>query len=337
MNRPNRRYLLCLALCAIVWLPLHVFTHLLDAWDVAVAEDYLKGSSRVVYFGDSVLDATDACEQEKTPIFEHVGNLLGEKVLALRAGGLSAIVYRKMAKFLARFPRTRVVVIPINMRSFSAEWFPRPFRQYPERQAVFDILSGSIDVGELYHVLYSHDDAATEAAVRETFIYDDVISLGTIASVEQQLRTIKPIGCNQDYEGQDEVIGLRYRYNYGNLIEPDHPMLHFMQETADILRRSSIEPLFYITPINMDEIKRIGGRALTQRVASNIDVIGKVADRNAWQFIDLSGAVRHEDFIDLMYAGEHVNWKGRRIIAAQVAQKVRAVLTGSDGASTSPN
>src|SRR3569832_23067 len=113
------KYHFVLAAFVLAWLPLNVLTHLTTQWDFDFVRHYLSGKSEVVYFGDSVIDATDNCEVEKRTVIQFAGEFLGRPILPVHSGGMSLIVWRKMARFMAAHPRGQVAVIPINLRSFS--------------------------------------------------------------------------------------------------------------------------------------------------------------------------------------------------------------------------
>jgi hypothetical protein len=149
--------------------------------------------------------------------------------------------------------------------------------------------------------------------------------LGSPQDIVNRFRGLKPLDCDRDYHGQEDAIGLRYRYHYGYRLTAEHPLVRALDEVRMTLAEAGISTLFYITPVNMGEIKRLGGEQLYERVQSNVALLSEVAAEKKWNLIDLSGAVEPEDFIDLVYAGEHVNHTGRRLIGERIARELKTI------------
>ena len=104
-------------------------------------------STDIVYFSDSVMRSHAACETNKSGI-DDIMRSNGIDIINIDHGAYSPIIYKNYIKNL---PSGTRVIIPINMRSFSEEWFDRPSYKFYKERISLAILS--LDILDIFSTL----------------------------------------------------------------------------------------------------------------------------------------------------------------------------------------
>jgi hypothetical protein len=319
-----RSYLVVLVCAVLVWIPLYPVFYSLSEDTSGLAVQFLEYRPDYIYFGDSVL-ATSECESDTRSIPELLPDGLAARTLAFNRGGYDATVWRYMARFIAGRGKGFVTaaVIPINMGAFSPVWARHPSS---EERIFFPLASGQVSVREYLqmigevHFPWAYAEAQDpDAGKRLIPIPTRSKSIGTYDSVTRELAAMPILGCNQDIRPYGRLLGLRFALNYGAPISGRPPILADIDEMAVSLRRSGIRPVIYLTPVNLDDIRRYGGPDVLNQLNANIEQVRGYARAKNWNLVDLSGALPSADFITRACGCEHVDAAGRAFIAASVA------------------
>ena len=319
-----KTYLRYFLLCLITsWVVLDPLLFLVEKWDVKTLFGYLVSDAEVVFLGDSVLYSASACDTDRRSIPALTRELSGVALFEFTHPAFSPIVYRKALQWLTRYGgKKKAVVMPLNLRSFSDEWFSRPAYNFYRRQMLFDLLTLQPDPGDYFRVRFANFEKNLERQWAGKRLYDDVIRLGSITEISQRIARIRPVPCGESLEDQRENIGLRYAFHYGNAIRAGHPMFDYIQQSLEILARNNVASVLYLTPVNLDAIAALGGERLAERVGENLSLIRRMARERGWRLLDLSAALPNDRFSERHCACEHVDQEGRLFIARAVAERL---------------
>ena len=87
-----------------------------------------KAGIETIHFGDSVQRTVSPKDRDSRTLHEMLQEAMGdERIGAVQGDSSSMEVYLACAQYLARMDhRPRRLLIPVNLRSFSMEWDPRP-------------------------------------------------------------------------------------------------------------------------------------------------------------------------------------------------------------------
>jgi dienelactone hydrolase len=303
---------------------------------------YLADRADVIYFGDSTLTyplgqvTTGEILQEMLP-----NRTVGE--IAHPAYNLD--LYLHYTKYILRSARgqpalsrskglrptrPRVIIMPINMRSFSPEWELRPGYQFEEVKKTLAlgpllsrILSRSLEI------LGAFQSPISQAAFLNTTVYNGDTPVGTVADFERlteqdalgELQRSTEFAYHDVLPSEDDAgaMGQALIYRYMSGLKEDHRQLRAMREIARLGDRADVAILFYITPINYQQGQRFVGDAFRTSLRGKIDRVQSVlADERDTPLLDLGFDLEAFAFVDM----EHLREGGKTYVAEQLARAI---------------
>ncbi|MCB0208414.1 MAG: hypothetical protein KDJ52_03770 [Anaerolineae bacterium] len=297
--------------------------------EIMQLDHHLQTGADVIYLGDSTL---------MYPLGEiTTGDILQEVLPDHTVGQVAhpaynAELYRAYAGYLARQDAPpKIVIIPINLHSFSPEWDRRPTYQFESEKAV-------LTYGSLLSTLFYRpaatfglfDSPITSDDFLTTPVFSGTTPIGYVADFEQRLGhstlsaqtddVAAAYFSNVPADNEDETLETSLLYYYMGTVGATHRQLQSLQATARRLKAGGIEPVFYITPVNYQLGERVLGQAFTRRLAENVarieqqlnadgvDVLNLVFDLDAYYFIDT----------------EHLTENGKAHVAEALAGRIES-------------
>lgn len=328
--RESTRYLVTLALfTALLALPAqYVLDPIANPDELAtqMREVFDDRPADVLFFGDSVITAFSICDSGPALIPDVLAQMLGREVVTIAHWAYSPIVYQDYVKLLRTTAhRPRLVVLPVNVRVFSEQFYRNPdfhFRQrrMRVRRAALGLVPGDFPGWLLGRVREEIDDELYHRAPVEI----DGKVLGSNDDIERRAKIDEVLEClDGPYDYHDE-LKLRFTYHYMGRIPEDHPVFADLERTVEELKALGIPVLAYITPIDVEEGTRYVGPRFATRVAENVATVASALDRLEIPYENLYLDVGAEDFIDKAYACEHMNQVGRARVAERLARRIRS-------------
>lgn len=282
-----------------------------------------KENIDLIYFGDSVLFSIDTdddllgMKEFGKPIWK-VPDILREltswSLLDISHGNFSPVIYKEYANLIVQQPKKpKVVVIPINMRNFSSEWFYHPMYQFDVYKSQIGALTGKSFFENFSS--YFKGRFLLESRIKQWLKRD--IGYNLINLNHDDLRTFISLENNST---KREMILFRYHYLYS--LTSNHKYFANLKNTIDSLRSSGINVLTYITPINIEEGTRLLGKEFSDIVNNNVNIIENFLALKKIPFINLLMKVKNENFMDKHVVCEHVDYVGKRFIALEIQKKI---------------
>ena len=279
-----------------------------------------KTSPDVVFLGDSTAFMGDAADTDR----RDTGGLLDAALPGVQVGahlgpGYTLADYALQTDFLVRHGLgPAVLVVPLNMRSFSPLWHDNPFIQHEELHLFLT------NDGYLFRSLYK--PLATFGAFRcempppETFlkqpIYDGSMKAGVAGDV-----------WPFDKQASAERARLLAVAHHMQPVAAQHDLLAAGKRLAAACRAGGLRLLVYVTPVDYvtgDEV--LDGR-LSKQLRENVDTAVLALRDQGIDVMDLSFAFGPELFRTGYYpAEEHLNERGRRRLAALLKAEVANLL-----------
>jgi dienelactone hydrolase len=312
---------------------------------VLLLEEYLSSQVDIIYLGDSTLSY---------PVGEvTTGELLQELLPGYSIGEISHPAYNLdlysyyVKNILRSSHPPRVVIIPINMRSFSPEWDMRPGYQFEEVKKTLTLgpvlsrmLSRPLEIFGLFEPAISQD----------TFLNTDVYNGDTLVGKVKDFEGLVDDGAVAKLQGDTgfayhdalpsagdtEALqqALIYRYMYG--LEPDQRQLRAMLKIVELSDKDDVDVLFYITPINYQQGQRYLGDAFVKSLRDKTALVKSLlADSTGSTSLDLSFDLEAYAFVDM----EHLREAGKEYLAGQLAsalQSKRSVASSSNDGKATP-
>ena len=319
-----------------------IYTKTLYKKDVAEHADVLElvwdvesDTCRVVYLGASSNNTSGEYESSRRKISEYVGEYYPHlKIGDMTKEASHALIYYYMLKRLSKKASVETVVVSMNLRSFDARWIysdlETPLREqlvlmedyppfmnrfllalkvypYPiENKAVWDSLT-------VEH--WRHDSLVFPYEFEWNNVYD-----WDSATAWRGL---------PNYEGQYDPawtqLACHYIKSYGFQIRDDNPRLKDFDHIVALCRKRGWNLVFNLEAENVDKASGMVGKDLMYLIKYNHDyLVNRYGHLEGVTLVDNLHLVRDVNFIDQDWTTEHYYEEGRRIIARNVAQALRA-------------
>ena len=286
----------------------------------------------VLYFGDSSIGFCGSRDINRSGIDLLFQAKSGLSVCTIASPGYSAVLYSEYIHLLGKTKfKPLLVIIPINMRSFTGSSVRRPALNFPLRQIYIRYrANGTFELlNYLQYRFLGLEQELTEAWKDQQVVYDNM-HLGTNRSIQESAFIPEMIDYAPDRELKySKQLALRFKYHYMAKVTKDDAMFGYLDACIQYLKKYHIAMLFYTTPINMQDGRRYVGPAFTTRVDKNLAVIEQFMKERGVPFINLAAALPPSCFVDKRDVFEHYTFTGRDVVAAAVAHKSRALLFGN--------
>ncbi|MEN6576473.1 MAG: hypothetical protein ABFD90_09025 [Phycisphaerales bacterium] len=310
----------------------------------SIAREFDRGDScpEIVYFGDStILRISDEDRDRRSTADMLAADLSGKaRVLELSHGAYHMGIYYHMVNtFRITRTRPRLLVIPINMRSFSPQWYLRPSWEF---KAEIGLLRRYYSRKGL-RTRYRKADVAT--GYEETRVECPLTNLRTIGEFET-LRLSSPPASPQREQRRKEL----FAYFFLCPISDGHPLLVKLREMVKLARMLRIVVLFYMTPINVEAASDSVGPEFDHYFSRNLQVVRAALAEEGCVFVkdgcsegndrgdrsvacmDFSRALASDCFFHPGSIDEHLNEKGRKFISKEIGAVVPMLLGETDAA-----
>lgn len=288
---------------------------------VRLCDAYLEEGRDVIYLGESTLYTFDPADKDQAPINEMLQRLLPElRIGCVAHDAYHMELYDAFATYLAGKPHPpRLVIVPINLGTVSPYWDRRPEYQF-ERLKLFLRHDNALFRAFYRPLAVFHVLNLTPHSQREfdhTLVYDGDTPVGLMSTfTSPAYRTFS------EQHMRDQLV-LRYMYR----VPPDHPKLLAMTRLARTLEKAGVQVLFYLTPIDYETGDQYLGPRFSERIRENAALFTTKLDEAGQKPLDLTFNLGAGQFHwGSLYPNEHLNESGRRYVAEQLAQTVRARL-----------
>jgi len=286
-------------------------------------QSLLDRDAEILYFGDSTLwhpegsQTTAAMLQELLP--DHA---VGE--LSHAAYGMD--VYRSYVNFALRQGyRPALVIIPINMRSFSPEWDQRPSYQFTQEKRVLTLgLPLARTFGRPLNLFGGYEPAITQDEFLRSPVYAGATKIGKVQDFERE-ESVAPLaeGNGEQFVYYQELPAdgdyqRLLTYYYMAELTPNHRKIGAMIDIAQRLQQAGTPVLFYVTPVNTELGDVYVGETFRQQFAANVQIVRDQLAAHGVELLDLSFDLAAYFFTDT----EHLRQPGKHYIAEQLATQI---------------
>jgi hypothetical protein len=289
-----------------------------------VAEDWNGAlAPRHLFFGDSVFIRVAGEDTDRRPL----GAML--EAATVRHGGGCAVAWSALnlrlydalhAVLATATAPPEVVVLPINMRSFSPQWFGNPAWQFDAHLPL--IRARARDPGA---PLGPIDDVRASAG-----FYDDYDRLALSCPMAPEITTIsafrdvvahKPV----DEPGQRARLRVIMAVHYGYLLTSDHPLFGCLDSLAQRAAALNQAILPVLLPLNMQLGSDVLGPDFRHAVTANVAVVLDRCAALGLTPLDLIDLLPAYAFFHSHSPTEHLREGGRAAVVDAVMNELVAV------------
>jgi lysophospholipase L1-like esterase len=281
-------------------------------------EHSLAAEHEVLFFGDSVSYWVAGDDTDKRTLVELLQDKLTlTEIGHIRNGAMHAGVFLPLfEKVMTHSHEPALVIIPINLRSFSLEWDQRP--EYQFSKATFLIRYGDT----WWFRYFARPLTAYGVLNLQPVSQSDYDRMPVFVGDVQQGHVRDYLGSTYKKPTEDKIrniIAFQYMYS----LEPDHRKLAQIEQIVRLAGQSKTNILFFITPIDVEAGTSHLGEAFRKQVDANLTTLRKRLDQMGAQYIDLATKFPTELFDYNGYPNEHLNQEGRHRLAKRLAATIK--------------
>jgi hypothetical protein len=286
----------------------------------------LENGSEVIVFGNSTFFGA-----KSDTIQKHMCELLAETLPAASLGNMMRAslhigIIRDFSIYMAAHPRKpRIVIVPINLHSFSPRWDRRPEYQFPTLAAALRVWNTPLHwPSRVFHRalcisgFWDLTPITQEDFEHET-VFDGDSPVGRVAGFMAEFEYSPEIKLEAR---SDTAIRRQLLFYFMNRITPEHRKSRAMVETARIFRDAGIRPIFLIMPVDVEFGRRYLGERFPARIAENSALLLSLLEAENVTAIDMSAALPSDLFYREFVSDEHMVYEGRRRVAAELIERI---------------
>lgn len=289
-----------------------------DFPELTLVNEHLQKQVDLIYFGDSSVGASAHDDTDKRPLNE----ILNEQLSDVTIGGVHHAAYQ-MDLFLAfckniinKSYKPKYILIPINLRSFSADWDKRPEYQFVKEMNYLEDRWYS----PFYNGIRVFDRDSSMLSYNEFIklpVYDGDSIIGKVKNF-----------TGQEYENITEIhTKNKIQFHYFNSIDTQHQKIKSMIGLCELFKTENVSLIFYVTPVDFEIGEKYFPAKFTNRIKSNIDVLNSVTEKYNCSLIDASQLLASNEFSwkQDKYPNEHMNQKGKRKLAKYLSEHISKI------------
>lgn len=308
--------------------------------DVAEHSDILElvwqveaDSCRIVYLGESSNITSGVQETDKRKISDYLGDYFPNvKTGDMTKEASHAQTYYYLLKNLPKKSTVETVVVTMNLRSFDARWIYSNLETPLRKQLVLmedypPLMNRFLLALKAYPIKSEEElDSLTRQHWREDplvfpyeFEWDNVYQWDS-ATAWRGLHNYE-----DEYDPKWTELACHYIKSYGFQIRDDNPRLKDFDDIVALSRKRGWHLVFNLMPENVDKANEYVGKDLMYLMKQNHDyLINRYGHLEGVTVVDNLNLVRDVNFIDQDWTTEHYYEEGRRIIAGNVAEALKA-------------
>lgn len=285
----------------------------------------------VLLLGDSVAERISKNDLDERPLAQIITSNLKDK---LRVACVShsafqmKVFYNLLLAVNKMKQKPRVVVLPINTRSFSPQWELEPTYQ-------FNRLISLIEE-------FISNPKSIPPYISEEIFSPDLYEKFDSTAVDYPLSSFNRIGHFRlvidakpsTVEQKRFRLAQMFIFHYTFPLSPSHPRLMLLSSILELLNSVNISVVLYINPINIEAAEKYVGRAFSQSLKSNVQIISDLIQRHKATgnlfFKDCSTMLASNYFFHEDNATEHLNQEGRRELSSIISNAVLEIYNKSE-------
>lgn len=303
------------------------------------------GAPSIVYVGSSAALENSPEASDRRTLADFFALHLGidaDRVLLMASFGFHPRVYKAVVEALVQLPyRPRVVVVPIEMRVFSAGWYGLEHARYDdlidslERREPSPVdrglralhLTPRQEVADWFvftpHRVRSQAGPPVQVYGRETMTFQDYQALLVSDVLGGRYVGTDPVA-------RTEKVEIQLRANYLYDMDERHSFLRSLVDLGRLARSNGIDVVFYVAPVDVEDLETWCGPD-SARLGANVRlVVETLRKAGEGRVLDISRLLPAAMFADKRYSCEHLSAEGRSLRAKAVADYLRAEGLATD-------
>ena len=312
--------ILILQLIITLFFPIEVDTFFKT---LPILEEYLEKQAQIIYFGDSAIANVSEEDENKKHITQMFQDLLPNHLVGLVVhGAYDMDMYLSFCEYIINTKKyyPKIVIIPINLRSFSPLWDKNPTYQFPEEKIILKYNNNFL-FRMFYKVLiafkYFDTEPISDLEYKNTMVFNGDIPIGKVKDFINMTYTI-----HSEEKLKNRIIAY-YMYS----LKKEHKKIQSMLKIAKLLKSNDTDVIFYITPIDYQIGEKYCGDEFAQRINENVNLIDSLFLEEDIKLLDFSRKLDSDlfDWEKDYYINEHLKENGRKFVAENLYQEINSL------------
>ena len=302
-------------------------------------------NNEIIYLGDSVLNADHLNKKAPSSMVNIFGNKIKKNVLEISGGAYTPFIYQKYFEVIKKYSKkTNLIIIPINLRAFSSSWNKVPEYQFEQECGYLSIVVLKPNIECLKEHLKNKFLSDHLFMKKNTFLNTPIKARGFLKDTKNIFLVNFQENCKQiiidesksnfscqkqEYLDQvyeyiqyglivnEAIQSMRYNYHYAENILSNNISLLSLRNLIEQSKNSNIKILFYITPIDLNNIMKFSGKEVINIIFKNIALLQRNINEKNIYFLNLIDLL-NSNYFDLDCACEHIDAKGKEIIINKI-------------------
>ena len=339
----NFRIVLILITFALVMLALLRIVFATNATEKHVFNILFK-KNKIIFFGDSVLNADHINKKKPSSLVKEFENIISVNNLEISGTAYNLYIIEKYFKLIKKYSKeTSLIIIPLNLRSFSTSWHGVPEYKFDKECSYLSIISLEPNFYCIREHLNNLIDKNRLLNKQEDFLNTSVLAKGFLKSTSNNFFyntrekcdvTIK--GNNRNFSCKQKkyfdqaleymqhgltwkqaVQTMRYNYHYAEDITLDNIVYKNFLNIIEFAKLNNLRILFYITPLNITSINHLSGKPLLEIINNNIKKLQNYEDKKNIFILNLLDILDQKHFEEKC-ACEHIDLQGKKQLVKEL-------------------
>ena len=271
-----------------------------------------------------MLTATSPRDADRRTLFDHIeAGIAPASATAISYRAYHARVYLAVCRMLqtASSVPPKVVVVPVNLRSFSNSWNYNPVWRFDDLVDAMEHPTRYRLFGRIMHV-FGYYPRVSEKEYESSLVIDGEREVGTIGEFNRRL--MKAGRKDTPERTRDSAIA-----NYMTPVRPDHEGVLTLKELTRTVSGWGGTVVYYITPVDSESCAAVLGERFLMLLSENTNTIRIALTDSHSVVLDLataagSGCFAWKDLAEPL--NEHLNEQGRSLVASAVARQILRTL-----------
>ena len=305
----------------------------------------LMEKHKIVFFGDSVLQADHTNSNTKRTLVEHLEGQLKTDILEVSSAAYNPSMYYHLLKTLIILnPKVETIIIPINLRAFSSSWINVPEYQFEQECSILSIIYLDPNFACIKDHILNLLFPERIVDKRKQFLNETIRSVGFLQTTKRRFFNENSCKFNREVytcenkydlnqaavylsaglKASEIMIPMRLNYHYGESLENNNISLESLQKINEFSKFLDKRIIFYVTPHNMEYIQLYSGEIILNIMAENVNKISDILNSKNIYFIDFTQLLEKKHF-DLECSCEHIDNQGKYKLASELSKFIMKV------------
>lgn len=306
--------------------------HIFDSCEQVVLMKQQQAETDIFYFGESSNSSTQGDDSIKQSISEITNFFFPKlKINAVAKPATHAGIYKHwIASLDASVKKPKALIVTLNMRSFDAAW-RHSYLETPLQESIALLRPYPNLVNRFLLSLNAFDDKTVQQ--REKLMLDEWKNTQLEFPYPFKYKTVRQWDdamaqggfVKEDGSWDQEKITLACHYikGYAFNINESNPRIKDFDEIVSWCEKHNIKLYFNLMAENVQYADSLVGKELVFLMKNNRDYLMNRYNKGNCVVVDNLEAVNGKEYTDQTWTTEHYSYKGRMIIARNLAEKLK--------------